>query len=246
MIKDALIAISLITNVSLSAAGVTPSAQIVPDSGQARMTIAERELNLTNRIPNSTSGNLVFADNILFNLHYIKGDVEELRVSKEIASPAELARNDDKTINGPQNINWEKTREPFEASFYLLPNEVFAFHENVLPEYKDLITVTSNSHFDFADGYKALNGLSGNGVCHLASLINWVAKEAGLESISFVSHDFSPVPGVPREYGASIYYSPTGTRNTEKQNLYIKNNFDESVKFEFKVDEKKVSLEISK
>lgn len=238
MVKETLIAISLITNISLTSLGVTPSAQLMQ---QNQTVLATQTLDLTNRLPGEF-GNQVFADNILLNLHYIKGDVEELKISDNSSRQA-------RTISGPEDIDWEKVRAPFEASFILKPNEVFAFHENVLPEYNSPVggvNLTSNSHFDFADGYKSLNGLSGNGICHLASLINWVAKEASLDAKSFVNHDFSPVNGVPREYGASIYYSPSGGLNTESQNLYIRNNLDYLIKFDFKVDEKKVVLEISK
>jgi len=240
MIKETLIAISLITNISLTSLGVTPSAQLTQ---QHQTVLATQTLDLTNRLPGEF-GNQVFADNILLNLHYIKGDVEELRMSNEILN--QVQNDKQSRISGPGDIDWKKVREPFEVSFALKPGEVFAFHENVLPEYKNIVNITSNSHFDFANGYKSLNGLSGNGVCHLASLINWVAKEADLESKSMVNHDFSPVPGVPREYGASIYYSPSGGLNTESQNLYIKNNFDYPVKFEFKADSKEVNLTIVK
>lgn len=221
MVRETLIAIATFTNISLSSLGVaTPSSNIAKEE-----VLAKQELNLTNRIPNYPYGNQIFADNILLSLHYLKGDVW-----------------DDKE----KDIDWEKIRQPFEVSFTLNPGEAFAFHNNLLPRYKDSVVLTGNSRFFVEDGYKSLNGLGGNGVCHLASLINWAAKEAGLESISFVNHDFSPVPGVPREYGASIFYTQDSGANSQMQNLYVKNNFEEPVEFEFKVDEKKVILTVSK
>ncbi|MDO8658466.1 MAG: VanW family protein [Candidatus Levybacteria bacterium] len=245
MIKETLIAISLFANVSLSSLGVTPSASMAAE----KQIMAYEELDLTNRIPNYPDGNQIFADNILLSLHYLKGDVEEFRVSEEIASSSfdklRISRNDDKTINGPKNIDWEKVRTPFDVSFTLKSGEVFAYHNNVLEEYKGKVSYSMNSRFYVEEGYKSLNGLGGNGVCHLASLINWVSKDGGLEVVSHVNHDFSPVNGVPREYGSSIFYAPSG-QNSQEQNLYIKNNLDYPIRFDFKVDEKKVALSISK
>ncbi len=124
-------------------------------------------------------------------------------------------------------------------SFTLEPGEVFAFHANVLPEFEGP-KITMNSKFYIEEGYRAIGGLGGNGVCHLATLINWVASEAGLEVTALANHDFSPVPGVPREYGTSIRsQSPT-------QNLYVKNGFDYPVTFIFEVANEEVSLKITK
>lgn len=123
--------------------------------------------------------------------------------------------------------------------FVLEPGETFAFHGNVLPEFSDP-KFTMNSRFFIEEGYRAIGGLGGNGVCHLATFINWVAKEAGLEVTALVSHDFSPVPGVAREYGTSIRsQSPT-------QNLYIRNGFDYSVTFVFEAGKEEVVLKITK
>jgi hypothetical protein len=122
-------------------------------------------------------------------------------------------------------------------SFTLEPGEVFAFHANVLPEFEDP-KITMNSKFYVEEGYQAVGGLGGNGVCHLASLINWVAQDAGLEVTALMNHSFAPVPGVPAEYGTSI------RSQSPNQNLYIKNGFDYPVKFVFKVDKNKVKLKI--
>ncbi|MFH1535725.1 MAG: VanW family protein [Patescibacteria group bacterium] len=190
-------------------------------------TLASHELDLTNRLPNSF-GSEVFADNILFALHCLKSDVSSLKTNE--------------TINGPSDIDWDKTRSYFEVSFTLKPGEVFAYHANVLPAFNAVVK-TMNSKFFIDEGYKSLAGLGGNGVCHLASLINWVASDAGLEVTSKVNHDFYPVPGVPREYGSSIFYAQSGG-NSQNQNLYIKNNLQTPVTFDFKADNKLVTLKI--
>lgn len=169
--------------------------------------------------------NKVFADNILLALHYRKGDVLQMKDSKG-------------------EIDWDKVRKPFETSFILKPGEAFAFHNNVLPEYKDSVSYTMNSRFFGEEGYKFLDGLGGNGVCHLASLINWTASETNLKVAAKVNHDFYPVPGVPREFGTSIFYSQNGGNNSENQNLYIKNNLQVPVTFIFEADNKHVGLKI--
>jgi len=188
--------------------------------------IAQKELNLKDRLPNEF-GASVFADNILLALHYLKGDVQELKIDQN------------KPLN-PTNMDWEKIREPFQVSFTLEPGQVFAFHGNFLPEFEDKVTQTANSRFFIQEGYKSLAGLGGNGVCHLASLIDWTASEANLEVVAKVDHDFYPVPGVPREFGVSIQ------SQDKSQNLYIENNLEESVVFEFIADSEKVNLLVKK
>lgn len=225
MIKETLIAINILANVGLSSlGGVTPSTSA--SVMRQEKVLAQREMDLTKRLPNSF-GSQVFADNILLSLHYLKGDVEKLRVSEN------------KVIYGPDDIDWNKVRDSFEVNFTLKPGEIYAFHNVLLPEFKEA-KYTMNSKFYTQEGYKSLAGLGGNGVCHIASLINWVAKDAGLETVAHVNHDFYPVPGVPREYGVSIFST------SADQNLYIRNNFEEPIEFRFKADNKKVVLEITK
>jgi len=57
-----------------------------------------------------------------------------------------------------------------------------------------------------------------------------VASEAGLEVVAKVNHDFYPVPGVPREYGTSIYHL-AGSHSSRLQNLYIRNSYEFPVEF---------------
>ena len=112
----------------------------------------------------------------------------------------------------------------------LNPGEVFAFHnKGILPEFKEDKIVTQESDFTTNTGYKVVAGLGGNGVCHLASLMNKVASEAGLEVIAPTNHNFAEIPGIDRKYGTSI-----STRNgPERQNLYIRNVYDFPVRLRF-------------
>ncbi|PIU03083.1 hypothetical protein COT44_04980 [Candidatus Shapirobacteria bacterium CG08_land_8_20_14_0_20_39_18] len=130
-------------------------------------------------------------------------------------------------------------REPFEVAFALYPGQVFAFHPNVLPEFADP-AVTMNSYFLTTEGYKSVFGLGGNGVCHLASLINWAALEAGLQVTALANHDFFPIPGIDKKWGVSIMSTDP------RQNLYIKNNLEEPVIFWFTADTSRVELKILK
>ncbi len=112
----------------------------------------------------------------------------------------------------------------------LRPGEVFAFHKKgILAEFKESVIISQESDFTTNTGYKVVAGLGGNGVCHLASLVNKAASKAGLEVTAPVNHNFAVIEGIEREYGTSI-----STRNSpDRQNLYIKNNFDYPVRFKF-------------
>ena len=239
MLNQTFLGLILISQASLLPQAVTPSAFLVKQeavSSSSRL-INEREvftqkiLDLSTRLP-SEYGSLVFADNILLALHFLKGDQTSFKLEPE------------KPFH-PTNMNWEKIREPFEVSFVLLPGEVFAFHRNVLPEFQNRVTVTMNSRFYIEEGYKSFAGLGGNGVCHLASLLNWVASSAGLKVEARVNHNFYPIPGVPFLYGTSIRYAEKGY-NSQSQNLYIENNFSFPVEFVFEVKEKLVILKVNK
>jgi hypothetical protein len=115
----------------------------------------------------------------------------------------------------------------------LQPGEVFAFHKNIHADFKDAKVVTQESEYRASDGYKLVAGLYGNGVCHLATLMNYVASQAGFEVTAMVSHDFAPVPGIDRKYGTSIKFYPNIGGTSERQNLYIKNTKDCPVEFKF-------------
>lgn len=132
-----------------------------------------------------------------------------------------------------------------DCSFTLQPGKVFAFHGNIASEFIDSVVRIMDSRFYIEEGYKSVGGLGGNGVCHLASLMNWVASEAGLEAAAPTNHNFAPIPGVPKKYWTSIRYCDFGC-NSQNQNLYIRNNFDFPVVFSFQADGDKLRLKILK
>lgn len=208
-----------------------PANQVVQENASQAEVLVQKDLPLGTRHSNEGVSR-VFADNILLSLHYLNQDVDSFKKDKEKAPAG--------------NIDWDKVREPFEISFVLKPDEVFAFHGNILSEYQDKARITGNSQFSYGDGYQAVAGLYGNGVCHLASFINWTASEAGLEVKAPVNHDFYPVPEVPREYGTSILYWPDNGRNSANQNLYLRNNFDCPAFFTFNFDGENLGLKIAK
>ena len=180
-----------------------------PGSGQY---LASREFSLEKRYDNSFV-NEVFKDNILLTIKYLSG--EEI---------------------DPRKVDFEKIRKPFEYKFVLKSGETFAFHDDVLPELEGKITKTTNAHFNARDGFKSDGSLMGDGVCHLASLLYWVARDAGLETKTRVNHNFANIPEVPKEYGVSIYATPGKQYSDQLQNLYITNNKNREIAFEFNYD----------
>jgi hypothetical protein len=174
--------------------------------------ISEHAMSLETRYA-VKSVNDVFKDNILLTLAYMTGKVTK-----------------------PTDINWEELRKPATYEVTLNPGEVFAFHDDVLPEYKGKTIKTTNSHYNAAEGFRTDGYLYGDGVCHLASLINWAASGSGLKVEARVRHDFAPVPEVPREYGTSIYATGGASATGEMQNLYIENTLDHAVKLVFAYD----------
>lgn len=157
--------------------------------------------------------NGVFKDNILLTMAYLS----------------------DKKIE-PSNVDWESLRKPFQYRLILKPGETFAFHDDVMPKFAGKISKTTNTHFNTQEGFKSSGYLVGDGVCHLASLLYWVAQDAGLEKEAIVPHNFANIPQVPKEYGVSIYAYPGSQANDQMQNLYITNNHDYEVAFDFSFD----------
>lgn len=190
--------------------------------------LANHSLDLSMR-HEKPSINEIFKDNILLSLHYLNKE-------KPLFYDRKLHKN---------TVDWQEINKPFEVSFSLKPNEVFAFHANVLKEYEQNLVYTMNSVFGYEEGYKTSGSLYGDGVCHLASLINWTSIDAGLETKAFVDHNFSIVAGVPKKYGTSISYSKKGN-NSQNQNLYIRNIFAFPVEFRFKANSEIVELKIIK
>lgn len=157
------------------------------------------------------SVNEVFKDNILLTLVYMDGKT------------------------GQSSLNWEEIRKPASYGFTLRPGETFAFHNNVLDQFKGKVVKTTNAHFGLDQGFKSDGYLFGDGVCHLASLLYWVAKDAKLAANAPTSHDFAAIPQIPKEYGVSIYDVPgqASANASASQNLYITNTKEHDVTFTF-------------
>lgn len=197
--------------------GITP----VQEKSQGQL-IAQESIDLSYRYPVPAVSN-VFRDNILLNLAYLSGK-----------------------IKNAQEINWDKVRSPQTYEITLAPGEVFAFHEDVLPEFANKKIVTTNAHFNAAEGFLSDGVLYGDGVCHLASLINWTAQDAGLRVVSQVNHDFMAIPGVDRKYGTAIYYSPGEHGINQAQNLYVENTLEKTVRLVFVYNNNQLTLSVYK
>jgi len=182
--------------------------------------VAEREFSLDDRYA-VKSVNEVFKKNILLNLAYLNG-----------------------TVTKKQDINWGKIESPFHFSFTLKPGEVFAFHDSVLKEYEGRVAKTTHAHFDGQEGFVSDGYLFGDGVCHLASLINWAAQDARLGVLVTKNHNFAVIPEVPKTYGVSIYTDPQVSGSGAHNNLYVTNtkNHEVTFHFDYENDELKVSV----
>ncbi|MBI4038236.1 VanW family protein [Candidatus Daviesbacteria bacterium] len=130
--------------------------------------------------------------------------------------------------------------------FTLNPGETFAFHEDTFEKYHGKVVKTTNAHFNFQEGFKSDGYLIGDGVCHLASLMNLVAKNAGLEVEAPTNHNFAEIPDIPKEYGVSIYSYPGRVLTNAVQNLYITNNKPYPVEFRFGLENDNLTLAIYK
>lgn len=181
--------------------------------------LSQRELSLENRheIP---FVNQVFKDNILLNLAYLR-----------------------ETVSG--GVNWDEVTKPFQYEFSLDPQKTFAFHDDIEEKYKETLTKTTNAHFNSEEGFKNSGFLFGDGVCHLASLIYWVALDAGLLAEAPTNHDFRVIPDIPKEYGVSIFSNPYSVGSHAKQNLYITNNKDKPINFKFEYRDNKIRVTVS-
>lgn len=184
--------------------------------------ISSQEFSLTNRYHNQFV-NEVFADNILLTLSYMTGEVKS-----------------------KQDINWDQIRQPKQTSFMLKPGETFAFHDHVAAEYQDQLAVTTNAHFNATDGFRSSGKLFGDGVCHLASFINVVATQAGMQVDAPVRHDFAKIPDISREFGTSIYYNPNDKSVGSRQNLYITNTTNQTIAFVFDHSFESVKITVEK
>lgn len=182
-----------------------------PSALPAEKVVAQKSFSMENRYPDKwVSG--IFSDNILLTLAYLRG------------------------YEKTSSVNWEAVRKPFHYEFKLDKNQVFAFHDDVLPQYKNEVVKTTTAHFSSYEGYESDGWLVGDGVCHLASFINMVAREAGLDVISPTNHDFATINEVPKEFGVSIYDVPGQSYSNQLQNLYIRNNKDKEISIAFDYD----------
>lgn len=195
----------------------TPSLDVV--TAQQKY-LASESISLEKRYENKYV-NDVFKDNILLNMSYLSG-----KITKR------------------EDINWEDIRKPYSYRFALPPGKTFAFHEDVLPKYKDTLAKTTNANFNYDDGFKSDGYLTGDGVCHLASLIYWVSKNAGLDVYAPTNHNFAQIPQIDREYGVAIYKLPGQLSANAMQNLYVTNNREKTVIFEFNYQDAQLKLSI--
>lgn len=182
--------------------------------------LAEYEMSLENRYENNFV-NGVFKDNILLNLAYMEGRLKPAR-----------------------DVSWDEVKKDSSFEFTLEPDKTFAYHDDVLPKYQDSLTKTTNAHFNAQEGFKTDGYLFGDGICHLASLLNIVAQKSGLLVEAPTNHDFRTIPDIPKEYGVSIYSNPFSKGSNSQQNLYITNNKGKPIAFKFEYDGEKVKVSV--
>ncbi|MDE2589266.1 MAG: VanW family protein [Patescibacteria group bacterium] len=183
--------------------------------------LGQEQMSLADRYP-VASVNDVFKDNILLSLAYLRG-------AQKHGEP----------------VDWQAVEKPFSYSFVLQPNEVFAFHKDVLPQFEGKVVKTMDSSFGGTDGYKSDGYLYGDGVCHMASILNWAARDAGLAVVAPTPHDFAVIPDIPRQYGTAIYFDPNSSGSNAEQNLYIQNTKDKPVTFTLSYENNSLQVNIT-
>ena len=165
--------------------------------------IGSESMSLDDRYP-IPSVNKVFKDNILLTLAYMSG-----------------------AVKNTDQVKWDTIRKPSRYVMTLQPGEVFAFDDSLLPQYVGKHIATTNAHFGADQGFEYDGDLYGDGVCHFATLINWAARDAGLQVVAPTRHDFARIPDIDPKYGTAIY------AGDPEQNLYVENKFDKPVKLVF-------------
>jgi hypothetical protein len=221
MIQKLLIAFLILFSITLLQAEV-PLAVVQAVYSSNEKLLSEHTMSLETRYANKVT-NEVFKDNILLTLAYMSGRVHNAR-----------------------EINWYDVRAESRYELVLQPGEMFAFHDDILPEYRGKTFVTTRARFGAEQGFRSSGYLYGDGVCHLASLITWTARDAGLKVHAPVSHDFANIPEVPREHGTSIVTTGTSSLNAQRQNLYVENTLDKPVRIVFDYSESKLKVAIYK
>lgn len=202
------------TLTSLATASAVLLNVALPPAQPKQTVLAKRTMSLENRYPDAWV-NEVFKDNILFTVAYMEKGAK---------------------------ANMNQVKKPFTYTFTLKPKESFAFHDDLLADYKSRVVKTTNAHFNAQEGFKSDGYLYGDGVCHLASLMYWVAKDANIKTIAPTNHDFRNIPDVPREFGVSIYSIPGQLGTNSQQNLYITNTLEKPLTFRFEYDGKNLTL----
>ncbi len=192
-----------------------------PSAVQKDQILGQRSFSMENRYPNKWVSD-IFKDNILLTLAYLNGY--------------------DKT----SDVKWEAVEKPFHYEMVLKPGQTFAFHDDVLPQFIGKVAKTTGSHFNSYEGFKSDGWLVGDGVCQLASFINMVARDAGLDVVSPTRHDFAAIPEVPRDYGVAIYNYPGQSYSNEMQNLYVTNNKGKDIAFVFDYNGKDLKITAEK
>ncbi len=167
--------------------------------------LAVKTMSLDNRYPEQ-SVNEIFKENILLTTAYMRGE---------------------------KRIDSHSIDKPFHYGITLHRGEVFAFHDDVLPKYSGRVVATMHAHFNGKEGFKSDGYLTGDGVCHLASLIDFAAQSAGLNVFAPTSHDFANIPDVPREYGVAIYNVPSEPMVNAQHNLYVTNSLSQDITMVF-------------
>jgi hypothetical protein len=183
--------------------------------------IGVHQMSLDTRHP-APYANAVYRDNILLAISYLSGQTKK-----------------------GEPVNWEQVRKLSSYSWTIHPGKSFAFHDGVLPEFAGSTELTTNAHFGGDEGFKSDGFLIGNGVCHLASLIEWVAEDAQLSVKAPTNHDFAVIPEIPREHGVAIYSTPGNPAAGANQNLYVTNNTGRDVTFTFSYDGHNLTLSVS-
>lgn len=185
--------------------------QADPPSHAPVQTISSRIMGMTNRHP-VPAANEVYKDNILLTISYLVGETKQ-----------------------GTEIDWDAVRRLGTRRFIVPTGRTFAFHDSVLPQYANRLAGSTNAHFGGHEGFKSDGYLMGTGVCHLASLIGWAAKDAKLDVVAPTNHDFAAIPDIPREHGVAIYSIPNSAAGAA-QNLYVTNTLGHDVVFELHYD----------
>lgn len=182
--------------------------------------LGEAAFSLTDRYSNTYVSN-VFADNILLTLAYMRGIILD------------------------NKVDWNAVKTPFTYSFTLQPGQVFAFHQDVLPQFVGKVVKTTTADFDSDQGFESDGYLVADGVCHLASLMNEAATRAGLTVVAPTNHDFAKIPEVDKKYGTAIYFMQGDSSTNALQNLYVQNNQDKPITFVFTYKDNELDIKVT-